>query len=131
MKLKNTKFENFLEFFSLLMISGSNIVPNYIIAYLGEAKKPDSPEEGKAQMEKWKAWVSGLGDAVVNPGSPMGKSKIVSAEGVSSDDRSNGMTGFSVVKADNLDVALEMAQACPYIEAGGTLQVAELIEMKM
>ena len=106
-------------------------MPNYIIAYLGEAKKPDSPEAGKAQMAKWKAWVGSLGDAVVNPGSPMGKSNIVTADGISSDDRTDGMTGFSIVSADNLEIALEMAQACPYIEAGGTLQVAELIEMKM
>ncbi|MBF0195034.1 MAG: hypothetical protein HQL71_10785 [Magnetococcales bacterium] len=105
-------------------------MPNYIIAYLGEANKPNSPQEGKAQMGKWQSWVAGLGDAVINPGSPMGKSNIVSAKGVSSDDKPNRMTGFSVVKADNFEIALEMAQACPYVEFGGTLQVAELIEMK-
>jgi len=45
-------------------------MPNYIIAYHG-GKKPESPEEGAKQMEKWKAWVGGLGDAVVNPGTPL------------------------------------------------------------
>ena len=105
-------------------------MPNYIIAYYG-GKKPESPEEGNTQMAKWKTWVGDLGDAVVNPGSPMGKSKIVSSTGVSDDDGSNTMSGFSIVKADSFDSALDMAKACPFLEIGGTLKVAELLEMKM
>lgn len=103
---------------------------NYIIAYYG-GKKPESPEEGNTQMAKWKTWIGDLGDAVVNPGSPMGMSKIVSSSGVSDDDGSNTMSGFSIVKADSFDSALDMAKACPFLETGGTLKVAELMEMKM
>ena len=103
---------------------------NYFIAYHG-GKKPESPDEGAKHMEKWKAWVGGLGDAVVNPGTPLGMSKIVSSTGVSDDDGSNTMSGFSIVKADSFDSALDMAKACPYLEIGGTLKVAELMEMEM
>lgn len=105
-------------------------MPNYIIAYHGDLKKPTNPAEGNSQMAKWKAWVNGLGDAVVNPGSPMGMSKIVSSTGVADDNWPNKMSGFSIVKADSLDSALDMAKACPYLEIGGTLKVAELMEMK-
>ena len=69
-------------------------MPNYIIAYHGELKKPESREEANTQKAKWERWVSGLGDAVVNPGSPMGMCKIVSSTGVSDDDGSNTMSGF-------------------------------------
>lgn len=103
---------------------------NFIIAYHG-GKKPESPDEGKTQMAKWKTWVADLGDAVANPGSPMGMSKIVSSTGVSDDDGSNTMSGFSIVKADSFDSALDMAKACPFLEIGGTLKVAELMEMEM
>ena len=103
-------------------------MPNYIIAYHG-GKKPESPEEGAKHMAKWKAWVGGLGDAAVNPGTPLGKSKIVSSSGVSDDGGSNPMSGFSVVKADSMDAALEMAKECPFLETGGTLEVAEMMEM--
>ena len=102
---------------------------NYIIAYHG-GRKPESPEEGAKHMAKWKAWVGGLGDAVVNPGTPLGKSKIVSSSGVSDDGGPNAMSGFSIVKADNMDAALEMAKGCPFLELGGTLEVAEVMEMK-
>ncbi len=79
-------------------------------------------------MAKWKAWIGGLGDAVVNPGTPLGKSKIVSSAGVSDDSGSNSLTGFSIVKADSMDAALEMAKECPFLDIG-TLEVAEVMKM--
>ena len=103
-------------------------MPNYILAYHG-GKSPESPEEGAKQMAKWKAWVGGLGEAAVNPGTPLGKSKIVSSGSVSDDGGSNPMSGFSVVKADNMDAALEMAKGCPFLDIGGTIEVAEMKEM--
>ena len=104
-------------------------MPNYIIAYHG-GKKPESPEEGAKHMAKWKAWVGGLGDAAVNPGTPLGKSRIVSSAGVSDDGGPNPMSGFSVVKAESMDAALEMAKRCPVLDIDGTLEVAEMMEMK-
>ena len=53
----------------------------FILAYYGEPKF-DSPEKGAKHMEKWKAWVGGLGEVMVNPGTPLGKAKIVSSKGV-------------------------------------------------
>ena len=100
---------------------------NFIIAYHGR-KKPDSPEEGAKQMARWQAWLGGLGDAVVNPGTPLGKSRIVSSDGVSDDGGSNPLTGFSIVEADSMDAALEMAKECPFLEIG-TIEVAEVMKM--
>ena len=100
---------------------------NYVFAYHG-GKKPESAEEGAKLMEKWKAWVGGLGDAVVNPGSPLGMSKTVSSGGVTDDGGSNPLLGFSIVKADSMDAALEMAKGCPHLEIG-TIEVAEVKQM--
>lgn len=102
-------------------------MPNYVIAYHG-GKKFESREEGAAYQAKWKAWIGGLGAAVVNPAMPLGKSKIVSAGGVSHG-RPDPLTGFSIVKADSIDAAVEMAEGCPHL-AHGTLEVAEVMEMK-
>ncbi len=102
-------------------------MPNYVFAYHG-GKKPESPEEGTKLMVKWKAWVGGLGDAVVNSGTPLGISKTVSSSGVSDDGGSNPLSGFSIVKADSMDAALEMAKGCPYVKYG-TVEVAEVKEM--
>jgi hypothetical protein len=39
------------------------------------------------------------------------------------------MSGFSVVMAADIDAALEMAKRCPFLDIGGTLEVAEMLEM--
>jgi hypothetical protein len=102
-------------------------MPKYVIAYHG-GKKFESPEEGRAAQMKWKAWVGGLGDAVVNPGTPLGKGKLVSSSGVS-DGGPNLLTGFSIIMGDSMDAALELAQQCPHLDHG-TIEVAEVMEMK-
>ncbi len=104
-------------------------MPNYIIAYHG-GNKPETPEDGAKHMAKWKAWVGGLGDAVVNPGTPLGKSKTVSSGGVSDDGGSNPLSGFSIVKADSIDAAVELAKGCPHLEHG-TIDVSETMDMGM
>jgi|SRR6266446_6058356 hypothetical protein len=102
-------------------------MPKYVIAYHG-GKKLETPEKSAAHMARWKAWVGGLGDAVVNPGTPLGKSKLVSSGGVS-DGGANLLTGFSIVMADSMDAALKIAQGCPFLEIG-TIEVAEVMEMR-
>ncbi len=102
-------------------------MPNFVFAYHG-GRKPESPEEGAKLMAKWKAWIGGLGDAVVNPGTHLGMSKTVSSSGDSDDGGSNPWVGFSIVKADSMDAALEMAKGCPHLEIG-TIEVAEAKEM--
>ena len=55
-------------------------------------------------------------------------SKTVSSGGVS--DGSDRLTGFSIVKAESMDAALEMAKVCPHLEHG-TVDIAEVMEMRM
>ncbi|MGI9406379.1 MAG: YciI family protein [Hyphomicrobiaceae bacterium] len=99
----------------------------FILAYHG-GKKPESPEAGAKHMEDWRAWVEGLGDTMVNPGTPLGKSKTVSEEGVADDGGANPLSGFSVVKADSIDAAVEIAKGCPFLMMG-TIEVAEMMQM--
>ncbi|MSP74941.1 MAG: hypothetical protein EXR12_02270 [Rhodospirillaceae bacterium] len=102
-------------------------MPNYILAY-HPGKMPGSPEEGAKLRASWKTWVDGVGDAMVNPGTPLGKSWTVSAGGVSDDGGPNPLMGFSVVKADSIDAALRLAKACPHL-AIGSIEVAEMKQM--
>lgn len=99
-----------------------------MIAYYG-GNPPSSEEEGMAQMKKWQAWVKGLGDAVVNPGTPLPASKIVTSGSVEDDNDPNAMKGFAVVKAESIDAAVKIAQSDPFLENGGTIRVSEMMEM--
>src|SRR5262245_36017189 len=102
-------------------------MPKYVIAYLG-GKRVANPEARAAQMARWKAWVDGLGRRMINPGMPLGQGKLVSSDGVS-ERGPNHLTGFSIVLADDMDAALDIAQACPFLEIG-TIEIAEATEMR-
>ena len=107
-------------------------MPEFILAYHG-GKKPDSPEQGAAHMEKWKVWLEELGDKGVNPGTPLGASKMVSSDGVSDEGGSHAISGFSVVAADSMEEALEMAKSCPFVDkdtVDGVLEVAQIMKMQ-
>ena len=103
-------------------------MPNFMIAYYG-GSQPSSKEEGKAQMEKWKAWVKELGDTIVNPGTPLPVSKIVTSSSVEDDNNPNSMKGFAVVRADSIEAAIEIAKSDPSLENGGTIRVSQMMEM--
>jgi hypothetical protein len=51
---------------------------NCVFANYG-GKLPERSEEGAKHMVKFAAWVGGLGDAVVNPDTPLGMSRTVSS----------------------------------------------------
>ncbi|MGP1283129.1 MAG: hypothetical protein ACTS1X_09150 [Parasphingopyxis sp.] len=102
-------------------------MPKYVFAYHG-GKAPESPEEGAQVMARWQAWFGDLGDAVVDGGNPVGPSKMVSADGVADDGGANPLSGYSIVRADSIDAAVEMAKGCPIMDHG-TVEVAEAMEM--
>ena len=101
---------------------------NYVIAYHG-GRKFVTPQDGAAYMARWKAWMGSLGDAVVDPGMPLGTGKLISAAGVT-DRGPDLLTGFSIVTAESMEVVLDLARQCPHLDHG-TIEVAEVMEMKM
>jgi YCII-related domain len=103
-------------------------MPKYVIAYHG-GRKFESPQEGAAYMARWKTWMGSLGDAVVDPGMPLGAGKLVSAAGVS-ERGADLLTGFSIVTADSMEAVLGFARQCPHLDHG-TIEVAEAMEMRM
>ncbi len=100
----------------------------FIYAFHG-GSMPETPEEGAKVMAAWQAWMEGLGERMVNPGNPVGMSKTVSSSGVTDDGGSNPLSGFTIVKAGSIEEACEMAKGCPIIDAGGSVEVAPIVEM--
>ena len=100
----------------------------FIYAFHGGAM-PETPEEGEKVMAAWRSWMESLGDAMADPGAPVGMSKTVMPGGVSDDGGSNPLSGYTVVNAANIDEAVEMSKGCPILESGGSIEVAECIDM--
>ncbi|MCH9765336.1 MAG: YciI family protein, partial [Alphaproteobacteria bacterium] len=76
-----------------------------------------------------KAWVESLGETIVNPGTPLTASKIITATGVEEDHDPNAMKGFAVIKAETMDAAVEIAKTDPFLENGGTVRVSQMMTM--
>jgi hypothetical protein len=104
-------------------------MPQFIFAYHG-GKLPETPEEGEKVMQAWGDWIESTGKAMVNPGNPVSKSRTVHPGGnVTDDGGPDPLMGFSIVNAATIEDAAEIAKSCPQLDAGGTIEIAELIEM--
>jgi hypothetical protein len=100
----------------------------YIITYLG-GDQPSSPEEGKQHFAKYKEWLSSLGDSAVSPANPLKNTNTVNADGTVTSGSTTTMSGYTIIEADSMEAALEIAKACPFLDIGGSLEVSELIQM--
>ena len=101
----------------------------YLFVYHG-GKHPETDEEVKRVLDAWGQWFASMGAAVVDGGNPVGKSSTVNPDGsVADNGGSNPASGYSLVEAGDLDDALTTARGCPILEAGGTVEVAEALDM--
>ena len=100
----------------------------FILSYLG-GNQPETPEEGKAHFAKYRQWLGDLGDAVLIPAAPFKNPVTVNPDGSVTEGSTTAMSGYTIVQADSAEEALEMAKSCPFLEIGGSLEVAELMEM--
>jgi hypothetical protein len=105
-------------------------VNDYVLLYSGGGM-PETQEEVSQVMKAWDEWMHGLGDKLKdggNPFAPMAKS--VSADGKVSDGPMGSMaTGYSIVMADSMDEAVEMAKTCPVTLGGASITVYETFKV--
>ena len=75
-------------------------------------------------------WIESLGKTIVNPGTPLPVSKIVTSRSVEDDNDPHSTQGFAVVKALNIGAAVEIARSDPFLEYGGSVRVSLMMEIK-
>ena len=85
---------------------------NYLMAYRGGGMA-DTDAEREALIAIWGAWFGELGGAVVDAGNPFAASASVKSDGTVGESAGSALTGYSVVKADSLARATELAKGCP------------------
>jgi hypothetical protein len=110
-------------------------MPNYLFVYRGKTDSGQgmSPEDMQQMMQKWGAWI---GEAMqkgwmTNPGDGLlPEGKVVKAKNVVTDgpfvESKECVGGYSVVKADSIAAAAELAKGCPAIFYGGSVEVRTL-----
>lgn len=105
-------------------------MPKFVLAYHG---KPDinSPEEGADHMEAWRSWMTGLGEAVADPGLAVGMSVTLSAKGTENNGGANPISGYTVLQAETMDEVVALTKTCPHLSGSGTIEIAEALDLDM
>jgi hypothetical protein len=100
----------------------------YVFAYTG-GQMPDTDAEREAVYTAWTQWFGRLGPAVLDRGNPFADSKTVRSGGSINGKGASALGGYSILNADSLAAAAELAKGCPVLTRGGSVEVYEALEM--
>ena len=101
---------------------------NFLLTFHGGGPMPATKEEQDQVMKAWTDWFGALGDSLVDGGNPISGVKTIASDGSVSDGASNPPSGYSIIKADSLDQAVELSKGCPVLHGGASVVVAETFE---
>ncbi|MBI4033548.1 hypothetical protein HY379_00970 [Candidatus Saccharibacteria bacterium] len=102
---------------------------NYVYMYDNRGDRGNVPME--EVMKAWNAWFAQLGDKLVDGGNPFNDgAKEVSNNGVS-DITGSPASGYSIVKAESMAEATELAKGCPMLQhsKNSVIEVYETLPM--
>jgi len=101
---------------------------NFVLLYTG-GSAGTSPAEREKVMQAWGGWFGKLGDKIVDAGNPFSDhGQNISNSGAVHDGAvgSPPATGYSILKAESLNAAAELAKGCPVLQSGGKITVYEV-----
>jgi hypothetical protein len=103
---------------------------DFLLLYTG-GMQPQSDDEMAKIMQAWTEWYGELGAALKDGGNPFTPAaKSVASDGSVSDGPIGVMaTGYTIVSADSLEAASELARGCPVLTGGGGVTVYETFEV--
>jgi hypothetical protein len=92
-----------------------------------------SPEQMQANTQKWMNWVAGIAaqNKLLDRGNRLLPSgKVLKSDSVISDgpytEIKESIMGYTLVKAASLNEATALAQGCPVLSFGGSVEVREI-----
>jgi len=100
----------------------------YMLAFRG-GTEPETPEQATLLQAAWSDWLAGLGPALADPGGPFRSSARVAVGRIVSEGGTSGLSGFTIVTADSISAAAELAAESPIFAGDGEVDVYETIEM--
>jgi hypothetical protein len=101
----------------------------YLFIYHG-GENPKNEDEVAKVLDEWGQWMGGMGAAVIDGGNPVGMSSTVNPDGSVTDNGGlNPASGYGLFEAADLADAMAKAKGCPILSDGGSVEVAEAIDM--
>ena len=100
-------------------------MPKFLVTYHGSGAP--SPEEAQQAEAAFMAWAQSVGNALVDPGAPLGPRKTVSSGSVTDGAAGGPAQGYSILDAADLDGAVGLVRDHPFIGRGGSLEVSQAV----
>jgi hypothetical protein len=92
---------------------------NYVLTFRGQPGRTPTAEE----EARWPAWFGQIGASIADTGNRVGQARSVGYRG----ERDDVLRGYIVITAADLDAAVAIAQGCPVLQQGGSLEVGEIV----
>src|SRR5437867_1563379 len=95
------------------------------VATMQQAMASTDPAQMKSEMDEWNKWGKKHEKAIVDMGTPLGKSKKVGMNGVS--DTKNDIGGYAIVQGDSLDSVSQIFVGHPHLKMlkGAWIEIVE------
>jgi hypothetical protein len=97
-----------------------------------------TPEESQQIMQKWMSWFKELGASgnLKDGGQPLeAEGKVVKSKSAVTDgpyaETKDLVGGYTVIEADTLAQAAELAKGCPILERQGLVEVRPIMKLDM
>ncbi len=71
------------------------------------------PEEMMEEMGKWKVWMEGIGDAMLDFGNPLFGGQTVTKSG--NENSTREVSGYSMIQAESMDTAMKLLNGHPHL----------------
>jgi hypothetical protein len=99
-------------------------MPIYLLAYHGG--HVDESLEGRTRvMAEFGKWFTELGPRLKDPGNPIARAVTVDGQSATAGGGANPVSGYSVIEADNMDMAIELVKRGPIVQGGRAVEIAE------
>src|SRR5215468_1313642 len=110
----------------------------FVFLYRG-GQRPTSPEQGQQVLQRWMTWFKDLAAKghVVDRGQPLERTgKIVKGTAKTVTDgpfaeAKDVVGGYTLIKANDVVQAAELAKGCPILERGGHVEVRPVMKLDM
>ncbi len=93
-------------------------------------------EERQAIMKQWMDWIGGIAqkNKLVDRGNRLGSAgKVIKSNNVITDgpyiESKELIGGYTIIKADSYEEAVELSKGCPILTVGGNVEVRDIVPM--
>jgi hypothetical protein len=96
----------------------------FLIVYRGAPGS--TPEALERDPQRWRTWFDSLGANAVDRGSLAAAAIDIPSRLLGPKESTSALSGYCVIAAADFNAAVDLADACPIFDDGGSLEIARL-----